>query len=337
MSGQAHQGVEMRMKSLGMVTAFLILLLSVSCADKKVVPTGRFPEENIQVPVEGGNLHGTIMLPPESDGGRTLVIIVAGSGPTDRNGNTVGAAENNSLKMVAESLAENGIATFRYDKRGIGASGSLVRKEADLIFSDYSDDIVSVAGHLMAMDNRFDRLVLLGHSEGALLATVAANDVEGLDGLISVAGMGHSAYDTLKRQLEAQGGDIYERSLPILDSLRDGVLVPALPADLFMLFRPSVQPYLLSWFSYDPVEVIAEVTVPTLIVQGDNDIQVTVEDARLLHQARPDAQLEIIPEMNHILKTAPRDREGNLQTYSDPALKINEAFVKVIIDFILGL
>lgn len=326
----------MKMKSLGMVTAFLIVLLSVSCGEKQVVPTGRFPEENIQVPVEGGNLHGTIML-PESGEQLTLAVIVAGSGPTDRNGNTVGAAENNSLKMVAEALAENGIASFRYDKRGIAASGALVEKEADLIFSDYSDDIVTIASHLMETDDRFSRLVLIGHSEGALLTAVAANGIEGLDGLISVAGMGHSAYDTLKRQLEAQGGDIYERSLPILDSLKQGILVPELPADLFMIFRPSVQPYLLSWFRYDPVQVMAAVKVPTLIVQGDNDIQVTVEDANLLHQAKPDAKLEIIPEMNHILKTAPRDREGNLQTYSDPVLKINEDFVKVIIDFIRGL
>ena len=326
----------MKMKSLGMVTAFLILLLSVSCGEKQEVPTGRFPEENIQVPVEGGNLHGTIML-PESGEDLTLAIIVAGSGPTDRNGNTVGAAENNSLKMVAEALAENGIASFRYDKRGIAASGSLVEKEADLIFSDYSDDIVTIAGHLMENDDRFSSLVLIGHSEGALLTAVAANDIENLDGLISVAGMGHSAYDTLKRQLAAQGGDIYDRSLPILDSLKEGVLVPELPADLFMLFRPSVQPYLISWFSYDPVEVMGAVTVPTLIVQGDNDIQVTVEDATLLHEAKPDAQLEVIREMNHILKTAPRDREGNIQTYSDPVLKINEDFVKVIIDFIRGL
>jgi hypothetical protein len=326
----------MKMKSLGMVTAFLILLLSVSCGEKQVVPTGRFPEENIQVPVEGGNLHGTIMLPEKGEN-LTLAIIVAGSGPTDRNGNSVGAPENNSLKMVAEALAENGIASFRYDKRGIAASSSLVEKEADLIFSDYSDDIVTISNHLMETDDRFSRLVLIGHSEGALLAAVAANEIDDLDGLISVAGMGHSAYDTLKRQLEAQGGDIYERSLPILDSLKEGILVPQLPADLFMLFRPSVQPYLLSWFSYDPVQVMAGVTVPTLIVQGDNDIQVTVEDANLLHQAKPDAKLEIIPEMNHILKTAPRDREGNLQTYSDPVLKINEDFVKVIIDFIRGL
>lgn len=324
------------MKSFGIVTAFLILLLSVSCGQKQEIPTGRFPEENIQVPVTGGSLHGTIML-PESGENLTLAIIVAGSGPTDRNGNTVGAAENNSLKMVAESLAENGIASFRYDKRGIAASGSLVEKEADLIFSDYSDDIVSIVGHLMEKDDRFSKHVLIGHSEGALLTAVAAKDIADLDGLISVAGMGYSAYDTLKRQLSVQGGDIYNRSLPIMDSLKEGVLVPELPADLFMLFRPSVQPYLISWFSYDPVEVMKAVTVPTLIVQGDNDIQVTVEDANLLHQAKRDARLEVIREMNHILKTAPRDREGNLQTYSDPNLKINEDFVKVIIDFIRGL
>lgn len=326
----------MNLKRVGLVTAFLILLLSVSCGEKQEIPVGRFPEENILVPIEGGNLHGTIML-PESGEDFTLAIIVAGSGPTDRNGNSEAAGENNSLKMIAEALAENGIASFRYDKRGIAESGSLVEKEEDLVFSDYSDDIVVIAGHLLEKDDRFTRLVLIGHSEGALLTAVAQKDIEDLDGLISVSGMGYSAYDTLKRQLSAQSKEIYDRSLVIMDSLKEGVLVPELPADLFMLFRPSVQPYLISWFSYDPVAVMQAVRVPTLIVQGDNDIQVTVEDANMLHQAKPDARLEIIKDMNHVLKTAPRDREGNIKTYSDPSLKLNEDFVKVIIDFIRGL
>lgn len=307
-----------------------VLLLS-GCSKKEEVPAGRFPEKEIEVPVKGGTLKGTLMEPSDASG--TLAIIVAGSGPTDRNGNNPQAGENNSLKMIAEALAEEGVSSFRYDKRGIAKSSDLVKKEEDLIFTDYSDDIVQIATHF----NEYKKIVLIGHSEGAMLASLAEKDIPGLSGLVMVAGIGTPAYETLKRQLKASGEDVYNRSVPIIDSLTSGQKVPEIPVDLFMLFRPSVQPYLISWFKFDPSEVMKGVKAKTLILQGDNDIQVGVEDAELLHSAKPDSTLFLIPGMNHVLKEAPADRDGNIKTYSDPTLPLDPEFKEKLIDFVSGL
>lgn len=321
----------MRNSAFKILVIIASLFLLSGCSGKEEVPAGKFPEKEIEVPVKGGSLKGTLMEPTDASG--TLAIIVAGSGPTDRNGNNPQAGENNSLKLIAESLAEAKVSSFRYDKRGIAKSADLVKKEEDLIFTDYSDDIVQIAAHF----KDFKKIVLIGHSEGAMLVSVAEKDLPSLSGLVMVAGIGTPADETLKRQLKASGEDIYARSLPIIDSLKSGQKVEGIPADLFMLFRPSVQPYLISWFKFDPSEVMKGVKARTLILQGDNDIQVGVEDAKILHESKPDSELFIIPGMNHVLKEAPADREGNLKTYSDPTLPLDPEFKEKLIDFVNGL
>jgi hypothetical protein len=321
----------MRRSVFKLIVLIASVFLLAGCSGKEEVPAGKFPEKEIEVPVKGGTLKGTLMEPSGASG--TLAIIVAGSGPTDRNGNNPQAGENNSLKMIAEALAEAGVSSFRYDKRGIAKSADLVKKEEDLIFTDYSDDIVEIAAYF----KDYNKIVLIGHSEGAMLASVAEKDLPGLSGLVMVSGIGTPADVTLKRQLKASGEDIYNRSLPIIDSLTNGQKVTEIPADLFMLFRPSVQPYLISWFRFDPSEVMKGVKAKTLILQGDNDMQVGVEDARLLHESKPDSTMFIIPGMNHVLKEAPTDRDGNLKTYSDPNLPLDPEFKEKLIDFVSGL
>ena len=237
--------------------------------------------------------------------------------------------------MISESLAKEGIASIRYDKRGIGESKPLVKKEEDLIFEDYIDDVVRWVNKLRE-DKRFSKVIIIGHSEGALIGATASYK-SNVEGFISVSGMGYSAYDTLKRQLKNQSGDIYEKSLPLLDTLKEGNLIFNPPQELYSLFRPSVQPYMISWFKYDPVAEIANVKVPILILQGDNDIQVEVTDAEILHEGNPDSKLVIVKGMNHVLKDAPTDKEGNMATYSKPDLPLNQEFITEIITFVKGI
>lgn len=315
----------MNSKLLVLIIALSILLTACSGGSKN------YKEEKYNLELEEGTIYGTLTL-PSGKGDFPIAIIHQGSGPTDRDGNSHISGDNNSLKMIAEALAESGIASLRYDKRGIAASMALVEKEEELIFEDYINDL-NLWVDKVREDSRFNKVFIIGHSEGALIGGQAAADSK-VDGFISLAGVGYSIYDTLLRQLSSQPKEITDRTTPILEELNKGNFVEDVPEDLYALFRSSVQPYLISWFKYDPVEVYRSIEAPILIIQGDNDVQVTVEDAEALHTAK-ESKLLIIEGMNHILKDAPRDMEGNLATYKEPELPLNEELKKELIDFIL--
>ncbi|MBU5437351.1 lysophospholipase [Tissierella sp. MSJ-40] len=306
----------------------IVMIATIGCTKKS------FTEEEYNLELEEGIIHGTMTLPKKWNNS-TVALIISGSGPTDRDGNNPISGKNNSLKMISESLAEEGITSVRYDKRGIGASKGLVEKEEDLIFEDYISDAISWVNRLRE-DKRFNKVIIIGHSEGALIGATAAYE-SNVDGFVSIAGMGYSAYDTLKRQLEDQPGDIYNRSIPLLEELNKGNLIKNPPEDLYSIFRPSVQPYIISWFKYDPVEEISNIKVPILILQGDNDIQIGVEDSEILHSGNPNSKLVIIEGMNHILKDSPKDREKNMATYNKPDLPLNEELIRELTNFIKGI
>lgn len=290
-----------------------------------------YTEEEYNLKVDKGEISGTLMKPKNVEGS-TVALIIAGSGPTDRNGNNPSAGENNSLKMIAEALAREGIFSVRFDKRGIGESRYLVDKEEDLIFEDYINDVIAWVEKLRE-DNRFEKVVVIGHSEGALIGAAAVNNTD-VDGFVSIAGAGYPAYQTLERQLKAESEEVFQLCKPIMDELMKGNLVENVPEGLYTLFRPSVQPYLISLFKYDPVEEMSKIEKPVLIIQGNNDIQITVDDANRLHEGNPASKLVIIEGMNHILKDAPKDRDKNIATYNNPTLPLNEKFVEELIKFI---
>ncbi len=275
-------------------------------------------------------LSGTLLMPKKNQDKLILAVIIAGSGPTDRDGNN-GMMNNNSLKFLAENLTNNKIATFRYDKRAVGKSLSSKIKEENLRFDHYINDIVAVVDFFKS-DNRFSSIVIIGHSEGSLLGMIAAKRSK-VDKYISVAGVGQSADKILKEQLYKQY-KINNISL-LLDSLKNGHTVKNL-GKLKTLFRPSVQPYMISWFRYNPEEEIKELSCPILIIQGDNDIQVEVKEARLLKQASTQAELIIIPQMNHILKIVKGDFNENLKSYYNSDISVSKELINKLTKFILS-
>jgi uncharacterized protein len=314
------------------------LLLTISCGKKEEVieiVDGKYMEEKVSVVLEQGELKGSLVS-PVTEGSGNLVIIIPGSGPTDRNGNNPQAGENNNLLMIAEALSDAGHYSLRYDKRGIGESKDLIKKESDMDFHDSINDVLSWISKFKN-DSRFKKIILLGHSEGALIAAEACSISDDCDALISVSGTATKAHELLLTQLKSQSQEAYELSVPIVEELLKGNIVPEVPVSLFNLFRPSVQPYLISWFSYDPVRIMAGITNPVLIIHGDRDIQISHEEAKILHDALDGSKLEIIQGMNHVLKDAPEDLEGNIATYSDPDLPLSEDFMKKVIEFISGL
>ena len=287
-------------------------------------------EEIIVLETPTGNIEGTLLVPSKEN--TPLVLIIAGSGPTDRDGNNI-SLQNNSLKMIAQGLYMNDIASFRFDKRGISRSAAAGMSEEDLRFEHYIEDVQQWCS-LLKEDSRFSSFIILGHSEGSLIGMIASQTVSP-DKFISLAGPGFSMQATLRRQLADQPVYILSMSLPIIEQLEKGKTVDSVPPLINMLFRPSIQPYLISTFKYDPVIEISKVQSPVLIVQGTTDIQIQVEDAKKLAAANSNSELVIIEGMNHILKEADANRFLNLRTYGDPNLELKQGLIEKITKFIV--
>lgn len=288
-----------------------------------------FMESAITLTTASGDIAGTLTLSDRGPGG-PIVLIIAGSGPTDRNGNSV-LTKNNCLQMLAHGLANMGIASLRYDKRGIAASAKALKREVDLRFEDYINDAVGWI-ELLKKDKRFSKIIVAGHSEGSLLGMVAAAKA-GADKYISIAGAGFPIDEILKTQIKGNA-ELYDLAVPVLDSIKQGYTVKKVDLKLFTIARPTLQPYMSSWMKYDPSVEIKKLKIPALIIQGDNDFQVSVEDAKKLSAALPAAQLLIIKNMNHVLKIIEGDREANAATYKEPTRPLSTELLEAIIKFV---
>lgn len=306
----------------------MLLLGTIRLFGINVSDTG-FSETPVVLETASGNIYGTLTTPPAFSKG-PVVLIIAGSGPTDRDGNNP-MMKNNSLKQVAQQFAGAGIASLRFDKRGIGASAASMKKEEDLRFDDYVNDVKDWIAFLKK-DARFSKVIIAGHSEGSLIGMIAANGHA--DQFISIAGAGQPAGTIIRKQLSAQPKQVTDIATPILDSLEAGHTVSNVSPMLYSIFRPSVQPYMISWFRYNPAEEIRKLTIPALILQGSNDLQVSADDASMLADAKKDAWLYLILGMNHVLKVIEGDRIENMKSYNDPALPISEDLMKYMIEFI---
>lgn len=285
-------------------------------------------------------LSGTLLMPDHrsSNSDLPVVLIVGGSGPVDRNGN-IGSLENNSLKFIAEGLANAGIASVRYDKRGIGKSSSVDISEANMLFSgNVTDGLAWV--DLLQKDPRFSKIILLGHSEGALVVTLAAQQREQsrtkLKGIVLLAGAGSPAGVILKNQLLSAGlsGALLQEALETTDKLQSGKRVDEISKELYGLFRPSVQNYLISWFAIDPAKEVALLKSPVLIVSGGRDLQIEAAEADKLAHATSSGHVVKIEAMNHILKPSVQERMQNFATYSRADLELVPELIPALAAFI---
>ncbi len=285
----------------------------------------------------GLGLGGTLTVPRAAMGPVPVAVIIAGSGPTDRNGNSVMGIRPNSYAQLAWRLAERGIATLRYDKRGMpGTQGTFDIRNMTL--EDFAAD-ARAAAESLSRDPRFSRVVLLGHSEGASLALIAARQGAPVAGVVHVSGLGRPLGEVMREQLSRQ---VDSATLVRYDTAMKHYLQGEQPADvppqLAMLFVPVNQTFMRSLAAYDPPAAIRAVRQPVLIVQGETDIQASVADAERLRAARPDARLVVVAEANHVLKhIADRTLARQGPTYTDPSIPIMPAVVAAIADWILAL
>lgn len=287
---------------------------------------------NIILQTATGKIRGSLSVPSKVKK-FPVVLIIAGSGPTDRNGNSIAGVNSNSYKILADSLLQYGVASVRYDKRGIAESKDAGGKEEDLRFTDMVKDAADWI-KLLKTDKRFNSINVLGHSEGSLIGMIASEKVSPTK-YISVAGSGIPAADIIKKQLLAQPQSIQDLCVPRLDSLAAGQLLSNVPPVLYSLFRPSVQPYMIDWFQYDPRVEIAKLKIPVLILNGTTDIQVSVDDANQLHDACKQSKIVIVEGMSHLLKDAPADRTKNIALYNTtPNAPIKTELVQAFLKFI---
>jgi pimeloyl-ACP methyl ester carboxylesterase len=286
-----------------------------------------------QLETRTGVLHGTIDL-PAGEGPFPVVVMIAGSGPTDRDGNQP-QLKNDSLKMLGQGLAERGIAALRYDRRGIGASRQACLKEEDMRFDTLADDAAAWVRQL-GKDRRFGKVGVVGHSEGALVGMLAARWARA-DAFVSLAGTGRDGPSNLRaqlvRNLPPSYKELSEQSDRILTELAAGRTVADVPKLLEALFRPSVQPYLISYFQYDPVRELAALRIPVLLVAGTTDLQIVMEDAKLLTVAKPDAEWLEVKEMNHVLKHA-RTLDEQSAAYSKPDVPLANELIPGVTAFL---
>lgn len=263
--------------------------------------SGPMPESEIALPTDWGRLGGSLVL-PETPGPWPVALLVAGSGPTDRDGNNpLLSAPCDNLKLLARALAARGIASLRYDKRGIGASQYPGLGEEALRFEQLVDDAVAL-GLMLQEDERLGELLLVGHSEGALVAALAAQGVDAR-AVVCIAGAGERASTLMRKQVQAAlpEGGLRDAATSALAALEAQQAVADVPDELVLLLRASVQPYLMSWFRHDPAEVLGRVPAPVLLVHGAADAQVEPRHAQLLQAGRSDARLRLLAGMDHLL------------------------------------
>jgi len=275
-------------------------------------------------------IKGTLYTPEKAAKKTNLVILIAGSGPTDRNGNTP-MGENNSLKFLSQDLASKKIAVFSYDKRIFTQIANKAFDEKTLRFDDFIKDTKDVIAYFRAQKT-YHKIVIAGHSEGAQIGMIAA--AGNADGYISIAGPGRPIDVIISEQIEKQAPTLKEEVQNNFEILKKGETFELKNQMLASIFRESVQPYIISWMRYNPAEEIKRLRIPVLLINGTKDLQVQVLDAELLKKGKPDAKLEIITDMNHLLKEIKTDEKENTASYSNATLPVMPIVIDKIAEFV---
>lgn len=273
-------------------------------------------------------VYGTFIKPAATT--NTLAIIIPGSGATDRNGNSQ-MSRNNSLKKLAEGLAENGIASFRYDKRIISLMKQGALQENKLRFDDFVEDAISAATYYINKGN-YSSIYFVGHSQGALVGMIAAQKVE-IQGFVSLCGAGQSIDKTILSQIDLQMPDLKENAAASFATLKEKGRVKDYSPALASIFRPDVQPFMASWMQYNPRREIRKLKIPTLIIGGSKDLQASVGEAEILKKAKSDAEILIVEDMNHVLFRIDGDNLENTKSYNETGRKIIPEVVTGIATF----
>ncbi len=295
----------------------------------------RKKDKEVSIVLNEGTLYGSLLV-PKGKQPKPIVVLIPGSGPTDRNCNSMLGLNSNSFMLLAEELYKKGIPTLRIDKRASGKSLATFRSSLDTImFDDFVNDAVSWVEFLQK-DSRFSKIVLAGHSQGSLVAMLAAKKCK-VDAVISLAGAGRPIDQILYDQLKPSF--TYPESADtlriFLDSLYNGSYYDSAPSQLKNTLPKSLQPFLTNWFRYNPAEIISTLNIPVAIFQGRHDLQVDENEAVILNSANETAYFKIFENMNHVLKDASLDPFENYKMYNAPSEPITDGLSDEVINFLI--
>ncbi|WP_033957091.1 alpha/beta hydrolase [Psychroserpens jangbogonensis] len=274
------------------------------------------------------HVDGTLLTPNDSSA-PTLAIIIADAGPTDRNGNQ-NFQKNNVLKKLAEGLSNQNIATFRYDKRIV----KQIRKgkvNPNISFDDFITDANAAIDYFKSQDI-YSKIVVIGHGQGSLVGLVASQD--NVDQYISLAGSGKSIDNVVIDQITQMDPALVKATKRAFESLRKGQLTKDYPQALGSIFSLDVQPFMMSWMQYSPQELIKNLEIPTLIINGTKDLQVPVSEAELLKNSSSKATFKIIENMNHVLFIIEGKELENSKSYNESFRLISSDLITELVSFI---
>jgi hypothetical protein len=304
---------------------FILILFLVSLASFS--QDNLFSEEEVTITK---HIEGTLLIPLDLDSRNpSLAIIIAGSGPTNRDGNQ-NFLKNNALKKLAEGISNNSIATFRYDKRII----KQIRQgkvDKDIMFDDFVSDATAVIDYFKAKEI-YNKIYVIGHSQGSLVGMLAAKDKA--DGFISIAGAGQNIGDVLVKQITKMAPKLGEEAQKVVTKLKDEKTTTDYPATLASVFSLDIQPFMINWMKYTPTEIIKELKMPILIINGTKDLQVSEDEAKLLKVANDKTTLIIIENMNHVLFDIEGDDLENSKSYNESNRPISPKLISSIMEFI---
>ena len=282
-----------------------------------------YSESNISI---NENIYGSIV-EPKIRSNSSLVIFIGGSGPIDRDGNQ-SFMKCDMFKKLAYSLSKKGISSFRYDKRVVTQirKGKLDKK---ITFDDFVSDAIAIIDFF---ESKYNSIVIAGHSQGSLVGLLSIN--EGVSGFISLSGAGRTIDMVIEDQISKTAPMLLEDTKKIFKILRSGKITEDFPLPLYSLFNIEIQPFMISWMQYDPKKIIAKIPIPSLIINGDNDLQVDEKEAKLLYNSAQNSEILIVKNMNHVLVEIEGDELKNVKSYNNPELKISEIVIEKMIEFI---
>ncbi len=288
--------------------------------DDEIILKGN--EREVEIPVKGGKLYGSLTYPKVHDINDPIAIIIAGSGPTNRNGNTPLITQKiNNLQDTAYYLANNGILSIRYDKRGVGESKILVDKKTPT-FNQYSQDILDIIEFIKNNLGRSEeQIFLIGHSEGSTLSIMTAQKANDIGGLILLAGPGFKQETLLRQQLKKQNQRLYKNNKinkkDILVKALDDLISAIENDDEFNIEKYKIpddfknvylslnnqREFSKEWLKTDPANLLSNLKIPTCIIQGSEDQQVSQADSERLAEAVDDdiEKYKYINGVNHLL------------------------------------
>ena len=306
-----------------MKTKFLILLFI--CFVKAYSQDQKFVAHDLTI---NNFVDGTLLTPIDAEK-PNLVILIGGSGPTDRNGNQ-NFLRNNSLKKLAEGLSSNNIATFRYDKRVVKQlkQGNI---DKNIMFDDFVTDAISTIDYFKKTKS-FKKIYVLGHSQGSLVGMLAAKN--NADGFISIAGVGQPIDSIIIEQIEKTYPIFANDAKRIFKTLREGKKTDDYPKELATIFNKDIQSFMMNWMQYNPVNEIKKLNIPILIIAGTSDLQVEIKEANLLKEAVPTASIKIIEKMNHVMVPIQGDHLENSKSYDEPSRKLSPELIEDISEFV---